>query len=254
MYILAIDTSAARFSAAISVCDNILSYVKSIKLNNHAEDSIILINKMLKELEITYKDISIISLMTGPGSNMGIKIGISIVNAISALYEVDIITIKNTELIFHIAKKQSDEYDYLIAMCEITSDKCYIEIMDKSNYIIARSENLKYSELDSFFNNFILQYPDFIDGIKIANGDAAIKYFSNIISFNILNNYNEFKDINILTKLQNNAEITQEIFNHKQIFKNLLVLCTYASDAKRMIKLTRLKHKNNLIHKGDILF
>ncbi len=63
-----------------------------------AEETLILIEKLLKESAITLKDIEMITVHTGPGSFTGLRVGVAIANALSFSLGIPVNDKKNGEI------------------------------------------------------------------------------------------------------------------------------------------------------------
>lgn len=77
---LAIDSSQKIASCALSINDKI---VIENKIDKSLENYIVLIDKTLKDINITINDVDELYVCTGPGSQMGIRNAIVLGNALS---------------------------------------------------------------------------------------------------------------------------------------------------------------------------
>ncbi len=215
-YNLTIDTSSEYFSATLSVSETIHGYIKSDKTNSHSESGPELLLELLKKHNLKTSDIDVVSIMIGPGSNTGIRVGISIVGALKIENpHLRIVKLSGMDLIFCAVKKQVENFDYIINLSHMTFDKCHVEIVDKTNNQIISPKILKYLEIEPWLNDLSDQMIDFSTGIKVITGSGANKNFQ------------------LVSEIKLNA-----------CFKVL----SYRTDARKMIRPMRIKIKNKIFN------
>ena len=76
--ILLIETATAVCSVALAECGLIVKEYFSTEGNDHAAKLTVFINEILKEQEITIKDVDAVAVSMGPGSYTGLRIGVSV--------------------------------------------------------------------------------------------------------------------------------------------------------------------------------
>jgi tRNA threonylcarbamoyladenosine biosynthesis protein TsaB len=97
--ILEIDTSDSK---RISIGVNIDGKKRQISSNSSilkSEAALPLINKLLKEVGLTIKDVDEISVNLGPGSFTGLRVGVAIANTLGFLLKIPINGQKIGELV-----------------------------------------------------------------------------------------------------------------------------------------------------------
>lgn len=83
MKILAIDTSANVATAAVAEDDTLLcEYILNHK-KTHSQKIMVMIENLLKDLELTVHDIDLFAVANGPGSFTGLRIGVATMKALS---------------------------------------------------------------------------------------------------------------------------------------------------------------------------
>lgn len=83
MKILAIDTSANVAAAAVAEDDTLLcEYILNHK-KTHSQKIMVMIENLLKDLELTVHDIDLFAVANGPGSFTGLRIGVATMKALS---------------------------------------------------------------------------------------------------------------------------------------------------------------------------
>lgn len=83
MKILAIDTSANVAAAAVAEDDTLLcEYILNHK-KTHSQKIMVMIENLLKDLELTVHDIDLFAVANGPGSFTGLRIGVATMKALA---------------------------------------------------------------------------------------------------------------------------------------------------------------------------
>lgn len=83
MYILAIDTSCAVSTVAVTADDKLLAEITLNLGNTHSETLLPTIADVLEKTSLTLDDISIFATTLGPGSFTGIRIGVSTIKGLA---------------------------------------------------------------------------------------------------------------------------------------------------------------------------
>ena len=78
MRVLAIDTALAACAAAVLDTDHGIVASETLPmLRGHAEALIPLIARVMKQAEMTFRDVGRIAVTTGPGSFTGVRVGLA---------------------------------------------------------------------------------------------------------------------------------------------------------------------------------
>lgn len=83
MYILAIDTSCAISTVAVTSDDKLLAEITLNLGNTHSETLLPTIDLLLRQVGLTANDISLFAVTLGPGSFTGIRIGVATVKGLA---------------------------------------------------------------------------------------------------------------------------------------------------------------------------
>ena len=97
MKILAIDTSTTHSSCAVMDDNNI---VGDFSINQSMSDNeilLVMVDEMLKKLNIDIEDIDLFVAVTGPGSFTGIRIGVTVVKALAMALNKPIVAVNTLE-------------------------------------------------------------------------------------------------------------------------------------------------------------
>ena len=97
MKILAIDTSTSHSSCAVMDDNNIVGDFSINQSMSHNEILLVMVDEMLKKLNIDIEDIDLFVAVTGPGSFTGIRIGVTVVKALAMALNKPIVAVNTLE-------------------------------------------------------------------------------------------------------------------------------------------------------------
>lgn len=97
MKILAIDTSTTNSSCAVMDDNNIVGDFSINQSMSHNEILLVMVDEMLKKLNIDIEDIDLFVAVTGPGSFTGIRIGVTVVKALAMSLNKPIVAVNTLE-------------------------------------------------------------------------------------------------------------------------------------------------------------
>ena len=97
MKILAIDTSTTHSSCAVMDDNNIVGDFSINQNMSHNEILLVMVDEMLKKLNIDIEDIDLFVAVTGPGSFTGIRIGVTVVKALAMALNKPIVAVNTLE-------------------------------------------------------------------------------------------------------------------------------------------------------------
>lgn len=92
-FILHIESATENCSVAVSHDNEIISIITENDTLRHSEIITILIEKILEESEIQYKDLSAVSISEGPGSYTSLRVGTSAAKAVCYALDLPLISI-----------------------------------------------------------------------------------------------------------------------------------------------------------------
>lgn len=97
MKILAIDTSTTHSSCAVMDDNNIVGDFSINQSMSHNEILLVMVDEMLKKLNVDIEDIDLFVAVTGPGSFTGIRIGVTVVKALAMALNKPIVAVNTLE-------------------------------------------------------------------------------------------------------------------------------------------------------------
>ena len=146
-YILNIETATKNCSVAIANDGKVVCY-KEIATEgySHAEKLHVFIEKVLKEAQITYKDLDAIAVSKGPGSYTGLRIGVSAAKGLCYALDIPLIAIDTLEVL---ATQVEIEEGIIIPMLDARRMEVYGAIFN-SNHEKIREVAAEIISEDSF--------------------------------------------------------------------------------------------------------
>ena len=118
MFILSIETTGPHCSAALIDEKGNIIIEKSLERLNHLQVLTPLIDKLLKEANITKDDLCAVGASRGPGSFTGIRIGVSTARALAQVWGLPCIPVP-TLFAFGYSRKEELMADENLAVCPI---------------------------------------------------------------------------------------------------------------------------------------
>jgi len=132
MNILAFETSIGGCSVAL-LSENKTSYVESENQMMQSEELIIMVNRILKDNNLTYQDLSAVSCSIGPGSFTGIRVGIAAARGMKkALKNVKLIGVSTLEILAHNSSIETTKEQRTLAILKAYGDEFYIQEFDSN--------------------------------------------------------------------------------------------------------------------------
>lgn len=171
-----IDTSLSDVSIALIKGGKLLS-----KINNNipGEHSIYVtkyVDDILKENNLSPKDVDEIIVVNGPGSFTGIRIGVTIAKMFAYLQNIRIVSI--TSLLARVIGHNSK---YFLSKIDAKRDNYYIGLYDEE-YNVITEKFMKVSEIDEIINEYS---PLVLDPSSEYNIEKIIDYTKKLPSENV---------------------------------------------------------------------
>lgn len=161
MNILFVDTSSNKLLLAIKKGSELFERVVH-DIKRHSTHILIEIDILLINSRLELKEIDIISVVTGPGSFTGIRIGVSTVNALAKALQIPIIEVTSLELMLLNEKKgialiDCKNHNYYYLKSE-TKQYGVISIDHMSVFCKNNKTFFKYKPLNTVFDFILAKY------------------------------------------------------------------------------------------------
>jgi len=180
MKILAVDTSSSVCSVAILEDDKV---IKENILDNgktHSENFMPLLDKTLKDVNLTLDDIDLIACCIGPGSFTGIRIGIASIKAIAEVKNLPIVSVTSLESLAY----NEDSLGAIISMIDARNNQVYAGIFnnkhEKNADYIADSIDNTIEVIRKYIENNAIRDITFVGDGSTSNKEILEKAFSGV--------------------------------------------------------------------------
>jgi tRNA threonylcarbamoyladenosine biosynthesis protein TsaB len=152
--ILNIETSTTLCSVALSVNGKVISFKEEDKGYTHAENLHVFINEILKEANLSPKDLSAVAVGSGPGSYTGLRIGVSAAKGLAYALNLPLISVNTLLTMAHLASQNKTEDVLYCPMLDARRMEVYCALLDKDlNFTKPTSAEIISEENYSYFKN-----------------------------------------------------------------------------------------------------
>ena len=130
-YILNIETATKNCSVSIAKeGQTLLCKELAEEGYSHAEKLHVFIEEILKELQLTFTDLSAIAVSQGPGSYTGLRIGVSSAKGLAYALDIPLIAIDTLTIL---ASQVNISDGFIIPMIDARRMEVYSAIFDKNH-------------------------------------------------------------------------------------------------------------------------
>lgn len=130
MKILAFDTSLGSTSVAISEGQNILAYAEDNNVSVQAERLIPMIEQVLADACLSYKEIDYLGVINGPGSFTGIRIALAAAQGIIFSMNITGCAVTNCDIANYRARLQVKQADKIVVFLNASRGQLYTQIFN----------------------------------------------------------------------------------------------------------------------------
>lgn len=174
MNILAFETSIGNCSVAL-FANNKEYYLESKNKMMQSEELIIMVNQILNDNGITYKQLDAITCSIGPGSFTGIRVGIAAARGMKkALKSLRLIGVSTLEALAHNSTMALTKNQKILAILKAYGDEFYVQEFDFNKKPLSPINILQESELRENHKKYdlILSHKDELVPSTIVELDA----------------------------------------------------------------------------------
>lgn len=204
-YILCIETSFGFCSVALGSGDQLIHQAKETQKNQSADKINLLINEVMSQSELSFKDLSAIAISGGPGSYTGLRIGVSVAKGLAYALKIPLIHVETfIAMKAQLEQEHESDFDRYIPMIDARRMDAFTAIINQRNEYILEPQCLTIDE-------------DLIE--KWSQNDRIVIFGHELDKFNILLKENPFiiylNNINLEAKSM--ISIANDKFNKNQI-------------------------------------
>ncbi len=175
MNILAIDTASTYFSAAIISNGIAADCFVAKEKNRPAEILVPTIERLLRQNHLSYNNVQALVTTLGPGSFIGIRIGIATLQGISLITKTPFYGISNLELIAFIQSQHKKTKGNIKAIIKRDSDSAYKQTFSPNLVPLEAPRIVTISDLSSDADTHGFTNTNTIPNAKNAGLLASIK-------------------------------------------------------------------------------
>lgn len=176
MKILSIDTSSQICSVAIMQDGDLIIEKHLDDEKTHSQKLMPLIDKILKECNITLKDINAIACCVGPGSFTGVRIGVSTVKAFCDVNNTPLVSVNSLESLAYntLNSNYKKDTDIVCSIIDAKNDNVYFGIFKEENNFFVPLEDLSAKNISEVLE--ILEKYSNKEILFVGDGGVAHKY------------------------------------------------------------------------------
>ncbi len=200
--ILCIETSTDICSVALINDGQCIASLQHNTNNQHAATLTPLIEQLLKEQNITTRQLKAVAVSSGPGSYTGLRIGVSTAKGICYALSIPLISINSLHIIAQAIFDAEPDAQIAIPMIDARRMEVYAETIKRNGEIISDTEAVIINE--NSFADILKQNDVFFGG----NGSEKCNGVINSANARFIS------DIKPLAK--NMAQLAQDKFNSQQ--------------------------------------
>lgn len=136
-YILGIDTSGAESTVWLAKNENIRNLQQDLTAKNHANSLSQQINVALSEEGITIKDLTAVSVIGGPGSYTGLRVGLATAKGIAYGAEIGLLVHNRLDLmIVALQVKYASAFFWFGCLVHARQGECFYTIRSADNIVL----------------------------------------------------------------------------------------------------------------------
>ncbi|MFI5141178.1 MAG: tRNA (adenosine(37)-N6)-threonylcarbamoyltransferase complex dimerization subunit type 1 TsaB [Bacteroidia bacterium] len=131
-YLLCIETSTTVCSVCVTADDKILAYKEINNGFSHAENLHVFIQDVLKEANLSIKQINAVAISKGPGSYTGLRIGVSTAKGLCYALQIPLISIDTLQSMAYAVAHTKNEDALYCPMLDARRMEVYCAVYDKN--------------------------------------------------------------------------------------------------------------------------
>jgi len=174
MYILSVDTSNKVASVALFNDKNLLNEKFSDDQKTHSEKLLPIIDELLKEENLSIKDIDMFVVSVGPGSFTGIRIGVATVKGMAQALNKKVISVTSLEGLIEMANGEN-----VCAIINARHGNVYAQIKHNNELLEPDCRTIEevISELKGYNKKFIIVGDATIEFENLLNSELDCEIF-----------------------------------------------------------------------------
>lgn len=172
--ILAIETATKVCSVAVAEEGELLGEFSLFVPQVHAERLVIMINNLLDNLRLSYRNLDAVAVSNGPGSFTGLRIGLSVAKGIAFGQNTKLIAVPTLEAIAGLIRDQVDSGKNVVPILHARSDEFYYSSFRLDNSGLKMATGHRYASAEEI----AAEFPP--DVIFVGEGVAAFSNYESV--------------------------------------------------------------------------
>ncbi len=160
MYTLIIDSATKVLYHALVKDDKVVKEIYTKGQNDHAKNIVSLIEKMLKEENITVDNLDKIVCGIGPGSYTGVRMAVTVAKMLSSFKNIPLYEISTLKLI------SSGESGKVLAMIDARRGNAFSAIYEDGNLVLSEAMRAKEEVMKESYDTIVDESNYKVDPIK----------------------------------------------------------------------------------------
>lgn len=160
MYTLIIDSATKVLYHALVKDDKVVKEIYTKGQNDHAKNIVSLIEKMLKEENITVDNLDKIVCGIGPGSYTGVRMAVTVAKMLSSFKNIPLYEISTLKLI------SSGESGKVLAMIDARRGNAFSAIYQEGNLVLSEAMRAKEEVMKESYDTIVDESNYKVDPLK----------------------------------------------------------------------------------------
>ncbi len=131
MRILAIDTATGACSAALMDGETVVARRFVVMARGHAEALLPMVETVVAEAGVAYKDLDLIATTVGPGTFIGLRIGLAAARGLGVAGDLPVVGVTTLETLAHGVDHDIRHGHSVVAALDARRGKIYIQAFDE---------------------------------------------------------------------------------------------------------------------------
>lgn len=174
MITLFLDTADKLLSIYLYKDENVLSFFRAQNDHNLSSKLVPTMVEVIKEANVSKKEVDQIICVTGPGSFTGIRMGVTLAKTYGYFMKKKVIPVSKLEVM----ASTKFEGDYILSLIDARANYVYAGLYDKNLNSVIDDAYLSIDELlnklKPYSNIVVASYGDVDLGLKVINPDENI--------------------------------------------------------------------------------
>lgn len=131
MKILTIDTATGACSAALMDGETVVAHRFVVMARGHAEALLPMVETVMAEAGVAYKDLDLIATTVGPGTFIGLRIGLAAARGLGVAGDLPVVGVTTLEALAHGVDRETRHGRTVVAALDARRGEIYVQTFDE---------------------------------------------------------------------------------------------------------------------------